>query len=76
MLSGYDADGTPLTFSVASTASNGILSIGSTGGFVYTPTTDYNGADSFTYQVSDGAFTSSAELVSLTIDPANDAPIA
>lgn len=76
MLSGYDADGTPLTFSVVSTASNGVLSIGSTGGFVYTPSANYNGADSFTYHVSDGVFTSAAELVSITVVPTNDVPTA
>lgn len=59
-----------------SSVTNGVLSIGSTGGFVYTPNLNFNGSDSFTFQVSDGVFTSAAETVTLTIIPVNDPPVA
>ena len=47
------------------------------GTFSYTPTADYNGADSFTYEAHDSLGASSAAtLVSITIDSVNDAPVA
>ena len=39
----------------------------------YTPDADYNGADSFNYTVSDGAFTDTAS-VTLTVTPVEDSP--
>ncbi|HEX8701611.1 MAG TPA: Ig-like domain-containing protein, partial [Myxococcaceae bacterium] len=42
----------------------------------YTPDAHYNGPDSFTFTVSDGSATSAPATVSLTITPANDAPVA
>ena len=43
---------------------------------MYTPTTNYNGSDSFTFRVSDGMFTSSYETGSIAINTINDLPIA
>src|SRR5205823_4264498 len=37
---------------------------------------NYNGADSFTYQASDGSLLSNVATVTLTINPVNDAPVA
>ena len=45
------------------------------GTFTYTPAQDYNGADTFTYQVTDGAGGSATGTVNLTIDPVNDDPV-
>ena len=42
---------------------------------IYTPTADFNGPDSFTYTISDGALTDTA-TVDITINPINDDPIA
>jgi hypothetical protein len=42
----------------------------------YQPATNYNGADSFTFTVSDGARTSSPATVSISVTPVNDAPVA
>ncbi|RVT40656.1 tandem-95 repeat protein, partial [Sphingobium algorifonticola] len=42
--------------------------------FVYTPNANYNGTDSFTYTLSDGAGGSDTATVSLTIAAVNDAP--
>jgi parallel beta-helix repeat protein/VCBS repeat-containing protein len=74
-LSWFDVDATPLTFILGTDVSNGVLHLGSTGGFIYTPNQDYNGLDSFTMQVTDGVFSSSFEEIALTILPLNDAPI-
>jgi YD repeat-containing protein len=42
---------------------------------IYTPAANFSGSDSFTYNVSDGALTSSA-TVSITINAVNDTPVA
>ena len=42
----------------------------------YTPTKDQNGADSFTYTVSDGKGGTDTATVNVTISPVNDAPVA
>src|SRR5204862_6122895 len=42
----------------------------------YTPATNYNGADSFTFTVNDGSLTSAVATVSITVTAVNDAPIA
>ncbi len=70
-----DAEGDPLSTLVQSgtTSKGGSYSIDAIGGFSYTPAVDFFGSDSFTYQVSDGAATSSA-TVNLTINGVNDAP--
>ncbi|SVD71716.1 uncharacterized protein METZ01_LOCUS424570, partial [marine metagenome] len=74
LLLGTDIDGDALTYAVSSTASNGaVLISGDTA--IYTPSTNYNGSDSFTYLASDGALESNAGSVSITIAAVNDAPV-
>ena len=46
-----------------------------TGEVTYTPDENYNGADSFTYTISDGNGGFSTATVSLTVDPVNDNPV-
>jgi len=74
-LSGSDADGDALIYSIGSGPQHGSLS-GSLPNLTYTPTKDYSGADSFTFTVSDGQATSAPATVSINVAPANDAPIA
>jgi Domain of unknown function (DUF4347)/Bacterial Ig domain/Calx-beta domain/FG-GAP-like repeat len=84
-----DADGTPLaTVVVLSLPANGRLSLGgaavslnqtlaaaSLSGLTYTPAPDYFGADSFTWNASDGTTLATLPAtVSLTVNPVNDAP--
>jgi hypothetical protein len=38
------------------------------------PVANYNGVDAFTYRASDGALTSPATAVTITVRPVNDAP--
>jgi hypothetical protein len=44
------------------------------GTFSYTPVANYNGADSFTYRLSDGPLDSNLATVNLTVTSVNDAP--
>jgi len=74
-LSGSDVEGSSLTYALASSPSNGSANLsGNT--VTYTPAANYNGADSFTFTVSDGTTTSSAATVSITVNAVNDAPTA
>jgi VCBS repeat-containing protein len=75
-LSGSDPEGVPLTFVLDQNVTHGTLSLSATGGFIYTPNANYNGSDTFTFHVSDGVLNSSIELVTLTISPMGDAPLA
>lgn len=70
-----DPDGDKISASVLTSPANGTVSMSSDGAFIYTPNANFNGADSFTYQVSDGLL-SVAETVNLTIRAVNDAPAA
>ncbi len=72
-----DPDNGPAPLSVQSntTPTQGRVSLNADGRFSYTPNADYNGIDSFSYTITDGAATASA-TVKLTIGPVNDAPIA
>lgn len=68
-LQGADTDGTSLVYAIAAGPSHGTLSglDTATGYVVYTPTTSYTGADSFTYNVTSGGQTSSNGTVSITV---------
>ena len=72
-LTGYDAAGRALTFSVLANPTNGILS-GSAPNLTYTPNTNYNGSDTFTFKANNGTADSNTVTVSITINPVNDAP--
>jgi len=74
-LAGSDAEGDALTYALATNPSNGTWTL--SGNVVtYTPNTNYNGSDSFTFTVSDGELTSSAATVNISITAVNDAPAA
>ena len=46
------------------------------GSFSYTPAPNFNGADSFTYKANDGAADSNVAMVTIAVNPVNDAPVA
>ena len=74
-LAGSDADGDALTYSLATNPSNGTSTL--SGNVVtYTPNTNYNGSDSFTFTAFDGALTSTPATVSITVTAVNDIPTA
>lgn len=72
----HDPDGDPLSAELVLAPLNGMLSLQVDGSFIYTPTTHFHGADSFTYRVSDGLVFSSETAVTLTINAVNDDPVA
>ncbi|MDD5214178.1 MAG: Ig-like domain-containing protein [Methylococcales bacterium] len=53
---------------------NGTLILEKNGAFTYQPNPNYSGVDSFTYKASDGKLDSDLVVVSLTVQPVNDAP--
>jgi subtilisin-like proprotein convertase family protein len=57
------------------TVHGGTVSMGSDGGFSYTPPASFVGSDSFTYTASSGAGTS-VGTVTVTVTPSNHAPLA
>jgi hypothetical protein len=71
-----DADvGDVLTAALVSDPSNGALTLNSDGSFTYTPTANFHGTDTFTYQASDtGSNTSAVATVTITVNPVNDPP--
>ncbi|MFO1513416.1 MAG: Ig-like domain-containing protein [Verrucomicrobiota bacterium] len=71
-----DADGDPLTAIFASNPTHGTLTFNADGSFTYVPTTNFAGADSFTYRANDGTANSSLATVTLTVIPVNDPPLA
>ncbi len=76
---GNDTDvdaGTTLTATLVTNGSNGTVTLASTGNFTYTPNADFNGTDSFTYKANDGSLDSGTATVSISVTPANDAPVA
>ncbi|HXV32501.1 MAG TPA: Ig-like domain-containing protein [Gaiellaceae bacterium] len=71
-----DAEGDPLSVTTpAPAATHGTVSCSAAGSCTYTPDADFHGSDSFEYTVSDGGGTD-AGLVSVTVTPVNDAPVA
>ncbi|WP_190273159.1 Ig-like domain-containing protein [Shewanella sediminis] len=73
-LSGTDADGDALTYSVVSQPSHGVLS-GEAPSLTYTPNVDFVGLDSFTFKANDGFVDSDIATVSITVSNDNDAPV-
>ena len=68
VLSGFDPEGASLTYSVVTQPVHGSLSLTAvTGAFIYTPVSNYLGADSFSFKVSDGVNVSAAASVSVDV---------
>jgi len=60
-LTGSDVENDTLTFAIVTNPTNGVLGgfNPNTGAITYTPNTNFNGADSFTFRVNDGQTNSS-----------------
>jgi len=71
-----DIDLDPLTAEKLTDPQHGSLQFNSNGTFVYTPTTGYTGADSFTYRAGDGSLFSSPTVVALTVLNSSSPPVA
>ncbi len=55
---------------------HGRVSMSSDGSFGYSPSPNFNGTDSFLYQVQDGSGGVATGTVTITVTPVNDAPVA
>jgi hypothetical protein len=75
-----DPDLQPLTVVLSDTLSSqgGVVTVGATGGFTYTPPTGFNGTDTFIYIISDGNDATDLATVTITVapDPAGIGPVA
>lgn len=78
LLGATDVDGDTVSIqSVASTSANGgSISQTATGAWAYTPPSDFNGIDTFTYTINDGQGGLSTASVTVTVSAVNDAPVA
>ena len=64
-----------LTLTVVGPVIGGAVVLNNDGSFSFTPTANFNGAASFTYQVQDGDGDVSSALVTINVSPVNDAPV-
>jgi gliding motility-associated-like protein len=71
-----DTKGDPLKAVLVKTTQHGTLVLNQDGTFTYTPVLNYNGNDTFTYVANDGTDNSNEALVTITVTPVNDPPIA
>jgi len=72
-LNGTDKDNNPLTYSITSQPSRGLLS-GTLPVVTYTPDVNYYGSDQFTFKVDDGRGGTGSGTVSITINSVNNVP--
>jgi VCBS repeat-containing protein len=68
-----DPDTNSITAVIAAFPAHGQLNLSSSGGFTYTPATDFVGTDSFTYRAFDGITTSA--IATVTIKVTNGIPV-
>jgi len=69
-----DGESDPLTAILVSDVTHGTLALSADGSFTYTPTTEFLGADSFTYKANDGTADSNVATVTLSVLPAYHIP--
>lgn len=74
-LTGSDADNDALTYTAAQPTNGGVTFFDSDTA-IYSPSANFNGTDSFTYQVNDGTTASNNATVSITVNAVNDSPTA
>jgi uncharacterized repeat protein (TIGR01451 family)/gliding motility-associated-like protein len=77
-LTATDVEGNVLTFTKSTNPSHGTVVVNANGTFTYTPDPNYNGTDSFTYQVCDNGVPSlcATATVTITVTAVNDPPVA
>ena len=71
-----DPDGDSITAFLVENVKNGTLTLNDNGSFNYNPKLDFFGSDSFTYRADDGQLTSEIVTVTITVNNANDPPLA
>src|SRR5439155_5986 len=70
-----DVDGDSLTISIV-TATNGTAVIVGGTNVLFTPATNFNGTATIGYTISDGNGGTASALITVTVNPANDPPVA
>jgi hypothetical protein len=70
-----DPDGDPVTFVLLDAPLLGQLQIEPGGAFSYAPDADFNGVDTFSYEVTDGKGGRNEYTVRLAVQPVNDSPV-
>ncbi len=73
-----DADGPMVLITLVTNAANGMLTLNGDGTFSYTPNSNFNGSDSFSYSYCDGGVPNQCDTATVTIpvNAVNDAPVA
>ncbi|MCY2928085.1 MAG: Ig-like domain-containing protein, partial [Planctomycetota bacterium] len=71
-----DLESDSLTALLVAGPAHGTLDLHADGSFTYTPASNFNGTDSFTYKAHDGAADSEITTVNLWVTSVNDAPVA
>ena len=69
-----DVDGDTLTVANVTQTLVGVVAQGAGNTLVYTPTANFNGVVTFTYEAYDGVAASLPALVTIAVQPVNDAP--
>lgn len=70
-----DVDGDALTYAIVDQPAHGsVILVGNVA--TYTPALDFNGTDSFTFMANDGELDSEMAVVTITVTPVNDDPVA
>lgn len=63
-----DLNGDPLTFTIVTPPTHGLITLSPDGTFLYVPDLNYTGSDSFTFKANDGSLDSNIGTFNLTID--------
>jgi large repetitive protein len=67
---------TPMYAALFSTPFHGTVTLNAVGSFIYTPAANFHGTDSFTYNDTEGSYTSNVATVTITVNFVNQAPLA
>jgi hypothetical protein len=71
----YDLVSPTLTAAIFAQPSSGTVTVQPDGSFIYTPSAGFTGADTFTYQASNGVYTSDPAIVTVMVRPQLDITI-
>ncbi|MGH9922531.1 MAG: cadherin-like domain-containing protein, partial [Nitrososphaerales archaeon] len=71
-----DIESSPLTTILVTDVTSGALTLNANGSFSYTPNSNFNGVDSFTYKANDGILDSNNATVTINVTAVNEGPIA
>ncbi len=71
-----DVDGDALTVTTFTQPANGRVVLNADGTFTYTPNANFNGAETFSYTITDPSGATSSATVTVNVGGVNDAPVA